>query len=126
MKFIYTSFIITLSLVLTFSSVAYAEPIEELTLNFIPPEAMQAIDSVNQSLNNRSIPLFDSRALSMGIGALAGVWVYNVLLPSSTIIHGVSTATIGVVTNQLPMMTCAVIGALMADYLYRQSNGVFN
>jgi hypothetical protein len=95
---------------ITFNS-AYAENISDFSFNAIPPEAMQAIDTINQSLANRNIPLFEGRAISAGIGALAGVFMYN---------NFYHTAINTVVTNQLPMMTSAVIGSLIADYIYRQ------
>jgi len=104
-----------LSATCALSNGTYAESTPEFTFNVIPPEAMLAIDTVNQSIENRSIPLFDSRALSAGIGALAGVFAYNTLY---------NTAINAAATNQLPMMTRAVIGALLADYLYRQNDSM--
>lgn len=115
MKLTHTYLIIILSITCAWSNNTYAQSISELAFNAIPPEAMQAIDTVNQSIENRGIPLFDNRALSAGIGALAGVFGYNMLY---------NTAINAAATNQLPMMTSAVIGALLADYLYRQNDSM--
>lgn len=109
---------------LTWSNLVNAESIPEFAFDSIPPEAMQAIDTINQSLQNRSIPLFDGRALSAGIGAITGVLVYN-LLPSTAIMTVAGTTVVNnVAANQLPIVTSAVIGVLIADYLYRQSNNI--
>ncbi|CAK0774829.1 conserved exported hypothetical protein [Gammaproteobacteria bacterium] len=112
-----------------------AEPIPALSPQTIPPEAIQAIDSVNEAVANGSVPLFDSRVLSIGLGAIAGVLVYN-LLPGGSMVTravpgavsraayrvGATNALRTMTTSQLPMMTSAVIGALTGDYLYRKNN----
>jgi hypothetical protein len=112
-----------------------AEPVPALTPQAIPPEAMRAIDTMNLAVENSAVPLFDSRALSVGLGAIAGVLVYN-LLPGSSVMSravpravgqmasrvGATAAARSVVSSQLPMMTSAVVGGLMGDYLYRKNN----
>lgn len=117
------------------SGTAIAAPVPALTPQAIPPEAMQAIDTVNQAaIENTEVPLFDGRVLSIGLGALAGVLVYN-LLPGSTVVTravpgavgravrlGTTVAVRTITINQLPMMTSAVIGALVGDYMYRKNN----
>lgn len=125
-----------ISTMLMGSAISYAEPIPSLSPQAIPPEAMRAIDSVNEAVANGTVPLFDSRVLSIGLGALAGVLVYN-LLPGSVVTRavpgavtsvvtrvGATTAIRTVTTSQLPMMTSAVIGALAGDYLYRKNNRI--
>jgi hypothetical protein len=128
---------IVLATTLAGSSLAIAEPVPALAPQAMPHQASQAIDSANQSAANYAIPLFDSRVLSIGLGALAGVLVYN-LLPASSIVSravpgavgraatrvGVTTAARTMVASQLPMMSSAVIGALMGDYLYRKNNHI--
>jgi hypothetical protein len=125
--------VVVLSAVLAGS--AFAEPIPALAPQSIPPEAEQAIDSVNQAAQNDSVPYFDSRMFTMGLGALVGVFIYN-LLPATSIISrsvpgvltraaarvGMANATRVTAISQLPMMTSAVIGALTGDYVYRKNH----
>jgi len=108
-------------------------PVPALAPQAMPPEASQAIDSVNHALENGEVPIFDSRVLSIGLGALAGVLVYNLLPGTQIMTRAVPTAmgravgrmgaTIAINTpSHFPMMTSAVIGALVGDYLYRKNN----
>lgn len=104
-----------------------AAPVPALAPQAIPPEAMDAIDTVNQAVENGEVPFFDSRVLSIGLGALAGVLVYN-LLPGGTIVSRSMPGAVGravrmttITSNQFPMMTSAVIGALVGDYMYRKN-----
>lgn len=126
--------ILALSAVLTGPSIALAAPVAALTPQNIPPEAVQAIDTVNHAVENTEIPLFDTRVLSIGLGALAGVVVYNLLPGTSLVSRAVpgavgravtrvgTTAARTMAASQFPMMTSAVLGALVGDYVYRKNN----
>jgi uncharacterized membrane protein YeaQ/YmgE (transglycosylase-associated protein family) len=127
--------VLALSAVLTGPSFAFAAPVAALTPQDIPPEAAQAIDTVNHAVENTEVPLFDSRVLSIGLGALAGVLIYN-LLPGTSLVSravpgavgravtsvGATAAARTVATSQFPAMTSAVVGALVGDYVYRKNN----
>jgi|GEM_PF-3356001 len=116
---------------------ACADPVPALAPQAVPPAAMQAIDAVNQASENTEIALFDNRALSIGLGTIAGVLVYN-LLPGSALmsraVPGVVGRAVGRVgttvvvrtmaTSQFPMMTSAVAGGLVGDYMYRKNNRI--
>ncbi|CAK0758101.1 conserved exported hypothetical protein [Gammaproteobacteria bacterium] len=125
------------ALSLIFAGSALADPVPALAPQAVPRAAMQAIDVVNQASENTDVALFDNRALSIGLGTLAGVLVYN-LLPGSAVmsraVPGVVGRAVGrvgttvivrtVATSQFPMMTSAVVGGLVGDYMYRKNNRV--
>ncbi|CAK0776571.1 conserved exported hypothetical protein [Gammaproteobacteria bacterium] len=129
---------VILSIALAGPTAALAAPVPALAPQAVPPAAMQAIDAVNQAAeNNAEVPLFDSRVLSIGLGTLAGVLVYN-LLPGSAMVGRAVPGAVGravgrmgttvvvrsVTTSQFPMMTSAVVGGLVGDYMYRKNNRV--
>ena len=117
------------SLVLVSAGVVHAEPVPALAPQAIPPEALRAIEAANQSVGNTEIPVFDSRALSIGLGALAGVFVYNLLpggamvtrnLPAAVSRMGAVITARTLASSQFSMMTSAVAGGLVGDYMYRK------
>ncbi len=73
--------LLAFSFVLAGSGATMADPIPSLAPQSIPPDAMRAIDAVNQATEGSEAPVFDGRSLSIGLGVLAGVLVYN-MLPS--------------------------------------------
>jgi hypothetical protein len=125
---------VVLSAALVSPTIALAEPVPALAPQNIPPEALRAIDSVNHAMESNGVPLFDSRALSIGLGALAGVLVYNLmpamgravpgLVGRAAARTGVSGAVYTMTASQVPMMTSTVLGALVGDYIYRSNNRV--
>ncbi len=122
-----------LSLALAGPGVVLADPVPALAPQAVPVEAIQAIDAVNQASENGNVPVFDGRALSISLGTIAGVLVYN-LLPGGMLTGRAVPAAIGRIgaavsartaaTSQLPMMLSAVAGGLVGDYSYRKSNRV--
>ena len=127
--------VLALSLVFSGAGVVLADPVPALAPQAVPPEAIRAIDAVNQAAENMEVPVFDGRALSIGVGAIAGVLVYN-MLPGGRLVSraaapiaatrmGAAVASSrAAVAGSLPVVASAVAGGLVGDYLYRKSNHV--
>ncbi len=127
--------LLAFSFVLAGSGATMADPIPSLAPQSIPPDAMRAIDAVNQATEGSEAPVFDGRSLSIGLGVLAGVLVYN-MLPSGMLMGRAVPVAAGAMgrigsavataraTTQLPMMTSAVVGGLVGDYSYRKNNRI--
>ncbi|CAK0744325.1 membrane hypothetical protein [Gammaproteobacteria bacterium] len=108
---------------------ASAEPVAALAPQSVPPEAMRAIDAM--ASENTEVPLLDHRVLSIGLGALAGVIVHN-MLPGGMIVARTVPAAVGrmgaaitartIAGSQFSMMTSAVLGSFVGDYLYRKNS----
>lgn len=127
--------VVVLSAVLVSPTITLAEPVPALAPQSMPPEAMRAIDNVNHAIENSEVPLFDTRVLSIGLGALAGVLVYNLMPAMGRAVPGLvgraatragvtGVAVHTMTTSQVPMMASTLIGALVGDYIYRSNNRI--
>lgn len=121
----------------------------------LPPEVTQAIEAINQAsdqvvttvtettqaageavaaaIPDSEVPMVDERLLSVGLGAIAGVVVFNLAtgglasVPVLASMGGEAGAAMGgvgrgaVAISRVYAVTSAVVGGLVGDYMYRDA-----
>ena len=122
---------------------ALAEPVAP-PADVLPEEALKAIEALNLAGSPRpmglmekpvaakEVPLVDDRVLAVGLGAIAGVVVFNLATGGAAAVPllagemggagsamGVGRGTVAF--SRVYAVSSAVTGGLVGDYLYRKS-----